>query len=120
MPYDKTTQRTAPGHHLLAWRKHRGLTQAELAARIGIARSYLTKIEGGDRRYDQPFLERAAAALGCTVQDLLSRAPEEPEGIGQLWDSLTAIEQRRALAVLRAMFPSSANASTDGNAEANG
>ena len=120
MPYDKTTQRTSPGHYLLAWRKHRRLTQAELAARIGIARSYLTKIEGGDRRYDQPFLESAAEALGCTVRDLLSRQPEESEGIAELWASLTAIEQRRALAVLRAMFPEAANTSADGKARANG
>lgn len=120
MPYDKTTQRTSPGHHLLAWREHRGLTQAELAARIGIARSYLTKIERGDRRYDQPFLEAAAEALGCTVRDLLSREPGESEDIAELWASLTASEQRRALAVLRAMFQRAADMSTDGKAEADG
>jgi transcriptional regulator with XRE-family HTH domain len=119
MSYDKTTQRTSHGHYLLAWRKHRGMTQAELAARIGIARSYLTKIERGDRRYDQPFLEGAAEALGCTVQDLLSRDPAESEGIAELWASLTASEQRRALAVLRAMFPKAADTSMDSKAEAN-
>ena len=37
------------------WRKYRDLTQERLADRIGITRSYLTKIERGDRRYDQPF-----------------------------------------------------------------
>ena len=61
------------GHHLKAWRKYRGLTQEQLAERIGIARSYLTKIERGDRRYDQPFLEAAADALRCSVADLVTR-----------------------------------------------
>jgi transcriptional regulator with XRE-family HTH domain len=85
------------------WRKHRGLTQEQLAERIGIARSYLTKIERGDRRYDQPFLEAAADALRCSPADLIMRDPTDPEGIWSVWDGLTPPERIRAVAVIKAM-----------------
>jgi transcriptional regulator with XRE-family HTH domain len=86
-----------------AWRKYRGLTQEQLAERIGIARSYLTKIERGDRRYDQPFLEAAAEALRCGPGDLITRDPTEPESLWSIWEGLTPPERVRAAAVLRAM-----------------
>jgi transcriptional regulator with XRE-family HTH domain len=56
-------QKEPPRQFIRHWRKHRGLTQEQLAERVGIARSYLTKIERGDRRYDQPFMEAAALAV---------------------------------------------------------
>jgi transcriptional regulator with XRE-family HTH domain len=62
-------------HHLRAWRKHRGLSQAQLAALISVNRSYLSKVETGARRYDQRLLEAAAVALGCTLGALLDLAP---------------------------------------------
>jgi transcriptional regulator with XRE-family HTH domain len=91
------------GHHLRAWRKYRELTQEQLAERIGIARSYLTKIERGDRRYDQPFLEAAADALRCSPADLITRDPTDSEALWSIWDGLTPPERIRAIAVLRAM-----------------
>jgi DNA-binding XRE family transcriptional regulator len=91
------------GHHLKAWRKYRGLTQEQLAERIGIARSYLTKIERGDRRYDQPFLEAAADALRCSVADIIMRDPTDSEALWSLWGGLTPPERIRAVAVLKAM-----------------
>ena len=93
----------AQRQHFKAWRKYRGLTQEQLAERIGIARSYLTKIERGDRRYDQPFLEAAADALRCEPADLITRDPAEAEGIWSIWDTLTPPERVRAVAVLSAL-----------------
>jgi transcriptional regulator with XRE-family HTH domain len=93
----------AQRQHFKAWRKYRGLTQEQLAERIGIARSYLTKIERGDRRYDQPFLEAAAEALGCSPGDLIMRDPTDPEGLWSIYDGLTPPERVRAVAVLKAM-----------------
>ena len=92
-----------PRHFIRQWRKHRGLTQEQLAERIGIARSYLTKIERGDRRYDQPFLEAAADALRCEPADLIVRDPTAPEGIWSIWEQLTPTERVQAVAVLRAI-----------------
>ncbi len=93
----------AQGQHFKAWRKYRGLTQEQLALRIGISRTYLTKIERGDRKWDQPFLEAAADALRCDPPDLLMRDPTDSENIWSVWETLTPPERIRAVAVLKAM-----------------
>jgi transcriptional regulator with XRE-family HTH domain len=92
-----------PRHRIREWRKHRGLTQEQLAERIGIARSYLTKIERGSRRYDQPFLEAAAEALRCGPADLINIDPTAPDGLWSVWEQLTAPERAQAVAVIRAL-----------------
>ena len=76
------------GHYIKEWRKFRGLTQEQFAERIGINRAYLSKIESGKRRYDQPFLEAAADALRCEPADLIVRDPSDPDGIWSVWDQL--------------------------------
>lgn len=68
-------------HFIREWRNERGLSQEALAERIGIDRGYLSKIESGKRKYDQPFLEAAAEALRCTPSDLIRRGPHDPEAI---------------------------------------
>jgi transcriptional regulator with XRE-family HTH domain len=92
-----------PRHFIREWRKHRGLTQEQLAERIGIGRSYLTKIERGDRRWDQPFLEAAADALRCEPQDILVRDPTDPEGIWSIWDRINKMKPHDRLKVVAIM-----------------
>lgn len=83
-------------HYIKEWRKERGLSQEQLAERIGIERSYVTKIENGSRRYDQPFLEAAAVVLNVTPADLVMRPPSDPEGLWSIYDQLTP-DQRQTL-----------------------
>lgn len=90
-------------HYIKEWRKYRGLTQEQLAERIGIARSYLTKIERGTRRYDQPFLEAAAEALRCEPADIIRLDPNDADGIWSIWDTLNPVERQQAVAVIRAI-----------------
>jgi transcriptional regulator with XRE-family HTH domain len=88
-------------HFIREWRKHRGLTQAQLAERIGIAESYVSKIESGKRRYDQPFLEAAADVLRCDPADLIIRDPSDPDGIWTVWDTIPVTKRAQALALLK-------------------
>jgi len=54
------------------WRRARGLTQGELAARSGVERSHLAKIERGEVAEPRlATLLRLADALGIEVLDLL-------------------------------------------------
>jgi transcriptional regulator with XRE-family HTH domain len=92
-----------PNHRIREWRKYRGLTQEQLAERIGIARSYLTKIERGSRRYDQPFLEAASEALRCGPADLINIDPTAPDGLWSIYETLTPPERAQALAVIQAL-----------------
>jgi DNA-binding XRE family transcriptional regulator len=59
-------------HPIAAWRKHRGLTQLQLAAAAGIDRGYLALIERGARSGSAPTLTRIARALGCMLDDLVA------------------------------------------------
>lgn len=90
-------------HFIREWRKFRGLTQDQLAERIGINRAYLSKIESGKRRYDQPFLEAAAEVLRCEVADLIIRDPTDPDGIWSIWDTLGPTQRSQVVEIARTL-----------------
>ena len=52
------------------WREHRGMTQAELAARSGLSSSYVSQIEAGRRHGSLKVLRRLARALAVDLEDL--------------------------------------------------
>ena len=54
---------------LAARRKEKGLTQAELAARIGIAQRTVAAYEGGERRPSVDVAKRLARELGMNWTD---------------------------------------------------
>ena len=45
-----TTDESPFRHYLREWRKHHGLSQAELAQRVGIPTSIISRYETGERR----------------------------------------------------------------------
>lgn len=49
-----------------------GLTQAELAAQVGLTRGSITNLEGRKQGVSLPALKRIADALGVEVCDLLN------------------------------------------------
>ena len=59
------------GARITTWRKRRKLTQAELAAGIGIARTTLVAVENGHRRPSNRELLALANALDVQVHELL-------------------------------------------------
>jgi transcriptional regulator with XRE-family HTH domain len=60
------------GARIKAERQRAGLTQQELATKVGISRIYIAKLEAGDRTSPSlPVLEQIAKALGVTLVDLL-------------------------------------------------
>ena len=62
---------TTIGQRVAMIRVHRMVTQAELAATIGLSRSMMHHIEYGHTRIRLDLAKRLAAALHCTVGDLL-------------------------------------------------
>jgi len=52
-----------------------GITQAELAERVGVRLATIGRIEIGNRRPSIDLLERLAGALDCRVRDLLVEGP---------------------------------------------
>ena len=56
---------------LRVFRDHRGLTQAELAARSGVGQNVVSRIELGKKTGTVGTLAALAKALGVTVDDLI-------------------------------------------------
>ena len=56
---------------VLAFRRHRGMTLRDLAARTGIAVGYLSEIERGLKPGSAGALSRIAATLGTTIDALV-------------------------------------------------
>lgn len=58
-------------HPVRAWRRHRGLTQRELASTAGISLSLVNEIEVGKKTGSIKTLRRLAETLDTTVDCLL-------------------------------------------------
>lgn len=55
-----------------------GLTQTEVAARIGQRPSYVSKYELGEHRLDLPQLEQVCDALGIPLEAFVRRYQDTP------------------------------------------
>jgi len=53
-----------------AWRDHIGITQRELAARIGVSQAAVAKLEKPNARPRRATLEKIAEALGIPIENL--------------------------------------------------
>lgn len=60
-------------------RQQRGITQAQLAALVGVQQNTASQWETGDRRPPSIILPRLADALGCTIDELYVRGGEEEQ-----------------------------------------
>lgn len=90
-------------HYIREWRRFRDMTQEQLAERIGIDKGYLSKIENGKRRYDQPFLEAAAEVLQCSPADLIMRNPGDPDGLWSIYDQLKPAQRIQLVEIAKAL-----------------
>jgi len=62
------------GKKISKLRRNKNMTQKELAEKVGISVSYLSKIERGDRlRPPMQMLSRIAHALGVKIKELRGR-----------------------------------------------
>lgn len=56
------------------WREYRGMTQAELAKKIGMSQPNFYRLETGDQRLTVEMMRKLAKALNVSPLDLLSAA----------------------------------------------
>ena len=59
------------GENIKQFRKNKKITQKELAEKIGVTDSAITKYEKGDREPNIETLNKIATALGVTINDLV-------------------------------------------------
>ncbi len=64
--------------NLAALRQRAGLTQTELAAKIGVTQPAVAQLELTDRYPDASRLPAIADALECSIDELFGRSPPSP------------------------------------------
>ena len=88
-------------HYLREWREHRGWSQRQLAERVGIPKSVISRYETGDRRIHLGMLFRLMAALEIKPAQFFA-PPGEPSA-----DAVIANEspdqRRRIVAILESL-----------------
>lgn len=70
VPHDVMVRLVDGENPLKVYREWRGLTQADLAAKIGVSEGYVSQVERGSRTLSRKAVAAAAAALGITPDDL--------------------------------------------------
>lgn len=70
IPGEVVERELQSGSAVLAWREHRGLSQAQLAGKAGISKAYLSQIETGVRRGSLRALKALARALDVPLDVL--------------------------------------------------
>lgn len=65
--YEKLTPRYAVISELIAARLKRGITQKELAIKMGTTQSSIARLEGGNINPSLAFLEKIASVMGYSL-----------------------------------------------------
>lgn len=85
------------GRNLAARRRALGLTQAEVAERLGVDTETLSRFERGKHVPSLLTLERLAETLGSTCADLLDEVPHLPTSDALTMEAwLSALDKRDA------------------------
>jgi len=61
-------------------RHERGITQVELAARLGVPQSFVSKVETGERQLEFVVVEVVCAAMGLGLDEFVRRWEEQDSG----------------------------------------
>lgn len=90
-------------------RKTKNLTQAEVAANLGISAQVFSRYERGDHEPDNKMLCKLADFFGVSVDELLGRSPQlfddarvQKTEVQELFDQLTAHQKELVLERMRA------------------
>ena len=71
------------GRHLREAREQAGLSQAEVARRLGMTQSYVSRVERGDQNITLSACEAFARAVGCLFSTVLTPSLGDHDGIAE-------------------------------------
>lgn len=88
---------------LKQWREYRGLTQEQLADRVGWSVGNVSQLERGLQGYSDEGLALLADALQCTPGQILDVDPTDDSAIWSLWERARPGQRNTLLEVAREM-----------------
>lgn len=91
-------------NYLRQWREKRGLTQEQLADKVGTAKAVISLLENEKRPLSSKWLRKFAEALDTTPGRILDIDPDEVSAdILDIWDHIPTADRTRAIRVLRSL-----------------
>jgi transcriptional regulator with XRE-family HTH domain len=91
-------------NYLRQWREKRGLTQEQLAEKVGTVKGVISLLESEKRPLSSKWLRKFADALDTTPGRILDIDPDEVSAdILDIWDHIDADDRPRAMRVLRSL-----------------
>lgn len=97
-PIRQPTRRVWRRIYLEAWRRHRGLSIEDLAAKSGVSPALISLIENAKSGGSPETLEKLADALDCEVGELFDIKPEPGGALLRLWVKDSDRERVEAMA----------------------
>ena len=88
-------------HFIREWRRYRGLTQEQLAEKLGLTKGSISRVENGEVPYSQDLLEALSTALDTEPGSLLMRPPTESEALWLLWSKAQPAERKQLTEMAR-------------------
>ncbi len=69
--YKEFKKRVSPADYFRTYRENAGLTQSELAEKLGVTRAYICDIEHGRRAFSKQFAKHVARFFKISVEHLI-------------------------------------------------
>jgi len=94
-------------HYVKQWREHRGLTQEQLAERVGKSRGLISRIESGTTALTEDMMYALADAFHIAPWDIIRVNPEKEGTLVDITDALQgkpADLQAEALGFVRGLL----------------
>lgn len=106
-PKNKPSSEYQFQHFAKQWRKHKGLSQTELAERLGTTQSEISKVERLDKRVKVSDLSAVADGLGVSIDDLILVDPSNPDPAKAVYSKIRRAapeKQKQIMAVVDALL----------------
>lgn len=88
-------------NYLRAWREYRGLTQEELAEKVGTTKAVISLLENEKRPLSSKWLRKLAEALSTQPGYILDHDPNSISAdIFDIWSKIDEIDRDRAARIL--------------------
>lgn len=117
LPFDarpaqpKRPPASRPRHYVREWRKHRHLTQEQLAGRLEVSRGLIAQYENGTTKIPEDMIYALADAFQCDPWDLFRVNPLKEGDLVDITDELRGLspsERSEALGYIRGLRTRSA------------
>lgn len=108
--YIERMDENRPPHYLKEWRKHRGMTQEQLAAAVGTSKSQISELERYNLQLSPKWLRKLAPVLDVQQGHIIDHSPDDLDNdIIDIWARIPERDRLQAARVLKSFTRTGTN-----------